>query len=581
MDGGVVEFHALPDADRAGAEHQYLLAAAPYRFIVCLVGRIEVGDVGVPLACAGVYHLVHWTYPKGFAEAYHIRLAHPSELAEVLVSEAHTLRIEQQVGVQFGRRRDGTFQAHDVVDFLQEQEVYLRAVIDARKVDAEAQELGDCVNAVVGGTADVVQQLLCAPVVEFLLVDVAAAVLQRAHSLEDALLKSAAYAHHFAGSLHLGAELVGGFRELVEGETGHLRHHVVDCRLAAGGGSGYHNLVQGEAHGYFRGHAGDGEAAGLRGERRRTGHPRIYFDEVVLERERVECELHVAAAFDAQRPDELQGGVAQQLVFLVGQRLCGRYDHRVAGVHAYGVHVLHTAHCNRSVGRVAHHLELYLLVALDALFHEHLVHGRKGEGVAHQVAQLLGIVGEAAAGAAQGECRAQDYRIADFLGDTDSVFYAVADFGRNHGLAYADAELLEFFAVLGLFDAFEGGAEDFDSALVEHALAGKLHGEVEAGLAAETRDYGVRTLVTYDLGYVFKFERLHIHLVGDMGVGHNGGRIGIDEDDLVALFLERKAGLCAGIIEFCRLSDDDRTGAYHHYFMYISPSGHFSAPPSF
>ena len=411
--------------------------------------------------------------------------------------------------------------------------------------------------------------------------DVAAAVFQGTHRLQDALLQGAAYAHHLSGGLHLRAELIGGLGELVEGEARHLGHHVVDCGLAAGGSAGNGDFVQGEPHRYLCRHAGYGEAAGLRSEGRRTRHAGVDFYQVVLERQRVQGELHVAAAGDSQGAYELQGGVAKELVFLVREGLCGRDHDGVAGVDAHGIDVLHAAHGNGGVGGVAHNLELYFLISLDALFHEHLMHGGEGKRCAHQVAQLFFVVGKAAAGAAERESGAQDHRVADLGGHTHAVLYAVADFRRNHGLAYADAELLELFAVFGLLDAFEGGAEYLHAAFFEYALAGQLHGEVEAGLAAEPGHYGVRTLVAYDLGYVLKLERLHIHLVGDMGVGHDGGGVGVDQNHLVALFLERQAGLGAGIVEFSGLSDDDRTGAYHHNFAYVSSSGHFSGPPSF
>src|SRR4029453_11349253 len=50
-----------------------------------------------------------------------------------------------------------------------------------------------------------------------------------------------------------------------------------------------------------------------------------------------------AAGLDADLADDRDGGVAHELVFLVGERLCGRDRDRVAGVDAHRVDVLDRA----------------------------------------------------------------------------------------------------------------------------------------------------------------------------------------------------------------------------------------------
>jgi hypothetical protein len=56
-------------------------------------------------------------------------------------------------------------------------------------------------------------------------------------------------------------------------------------------------------------------------------------------------------------------------------------------------------------------------------------------------------------------------------------------------------------------------------------------------------------------------DRLDIGRVGKLRIGHDRRRVGVDQDDPVALLLQRLAGLGAGIIELARLADDDRAGA--------------------
>jgi len=202
------------------------------------------------------------------------------------------------------------------------------------------------------------------------------------------------------------------------------------------------------------------------------------------------------------------------------------------------------------------------------------VHGGELERVLHDLAKFRLVVGKAAAGAAQCKGRAQHDRVADFGRRGQPLVHALGDPALQHRLAQRQAQLLELLAVLGLFDAGKAGAEDLHLALVEHALAGQLHGEVEPRLPAEAGDDGVRALVADDLGDVFQIERLHVDLVGDGGVGHDRGRVGVDEHDLVPLPAQGLAGLGAGVVELAGLADDDGARADDEDLLDVVTSGH-------
>ncbi len=74
----------------------------------------------------------------------------------------------------------------------------------------------------------------------------------------------------------------------------------------------------------------------------------------------------------------------------------------------------------------------------------------------------------------------------------------------------------------------------------------------------------------------FRRDRLDVGAVGELRVGHDGGRVGVDEHDAVAFLLERLAGLRAGIIKLARLADDDRAGADDEDAVDVSALGHSS-----
>src|SRR6185436_625523 len=103
------------------------------------------------------------------------------------------------------------------------------------------------------------------------------------------------------------------------------------------------------------------------------------------------------ASLDADTTNDAAAHVAHPLVFLVGERQRRRDRDRVAGVHTHGIDVLDRADDNEVVGDVAHHLELEFLPADDGLFDEDLVHRAEVQAAAGELAELLDVIGNAAA----------------------------------------------------------------------------------------------------------------------------------------------------------------------------------------
>ena len=77
-----------------------------------------------------------------------------------------------------------------------------------------------------------------------------------------------------------------------------------------------------------------------------------------------------------------------------------------------------------------------------------------------------------------------------------------------------------------------------------------------------------------DLGDRFGRDRFDIGGIGKPGIGHDRGRVGIDQDHPEAFFAQRLAGLSAGIIELASLPDDDGPGADDHDGFDIGSLGH-------
>ena len=243
---------------------------------------------------------------------------------------------------------------------------------------------------------------------------------------------------------------------------------------------------------------------------------------------------------------------------------------------AHGVNILHAADGNGMVVAVPHDLKLDFLVTLDALFHQHLMDRGQPEGVQADFHQFFLVVGEAAAGAAQGEGRPQHHGVADVLGCFLGFLDGVGDLRGNHGLADGLAQFLEQLPVLGPLNGLAGGAQQLYPALFQNALLFQLHGQVQTGLAADAGDNGVGTLIADDLGDIFQGQGLHVYLIGDDGVGHDGGGVGVAQNYLVALFLQCQTGLGAGVVKFGSLADDDGAGANDQNFLDVRSLCHNS-----
>ena len=579
VDSGIVELHALANADGAGAEDDDLLLVGDHGLVFRLVGGVKIRDIAVEFSCAGVDHLVHRANIAALAQGEHLPLRDVPDLRHRPVGEAHLLCLIIHAAVH---DRAGKLPLHgdDVPKLADEECVDGTLFYDFLHAHAHTQQLGDGVDAVVGADSDIVQQVFPAPAVEFRHVQVVHANLQRADALEQTLFKGAADAHGFACGLHLSAETVVGIGELVEGKPGHFGDHIVQRRLEGRAGVGKTNFIQRHANADLRGDPGDWIAGSFGGKCGGTGHSGVDLDEVILEGLGVQRELDVAAALNFQRADQAQGGIPEHVILFVGQRL-RRADHDgVACVDAHWVEVLHVADGNGGVVGVPHDLVFDFLEALDALLHQNLMDGRQHQSVFHDLPEFFLVIGKSAAGTAQSKGRAKHHGIADGFRRGKTFLHGIGDLRRKHRLAKTLAKLLEQFPILRLLNRFAGRSQQLHVAFLQNALLFQLHGKVQSRLAADAGDDGVRPLKADDTGDIFQRQRLHVNLVRDGGVGHDGRGVAVAQNDLVALFFQGEAGLRAGIVKFRRLTDDDGTGANDQNFLQIGTFRHVTFPPS-
>ena len=576
MNRAVVKFHALPDADGAGAQHHDLFLVSENRIIFSAVTGVEIGDVLAGMQ--GIHHAEHGHNAVLFPQRIHLGIPDMPQFPDLLIAKAHDLGLPQHLHIPRCRGQ-ALFHVRDLLNALKEQAGNHGLFVHRFKGHPAPDQFRHGVQPVRMEIGDVLKQLFLGPCIKLGQVQVAYARFKAPHALEHALLQRAPDAHHLTRRLHLRSQQIAGRGELVKGEPRELGHDVVEARLHGRVAAGHRNLLQQHAHGHLGSYPGNGIAAGLAGQGGGTADPGIDLDQVVFAGIGIQRKLHVAAALDLQFTDDADGAVIEHLQVRVRQTQNRRHHHAVAGMHAHRVHIFHAADGNGPVAAVPHDLKLDFLIAPHALFHQHLVNRAQAERVGADLNELLLIVGKAAAGAAQGKGRPQHHRIADIKSGLFRLLQVIRDFAGDDRLADALAHFLEQFPVLCPFNALAGGSQELYAAFLQHTLALQLNRQIQAGLSADARNNGIRALIAQNLGNVLKCQRLHVYLVRNGGIGHDGRRVGVAQDNLIPLFLESQTGLRACVVKFCRLPDDDGAAADNKYLFYISPLCHISDSP--
>jgi len=225
------------------------------------------------------------------------------------------------------------------------------------------------------------------------------------------------------------------------------------------------------------------------------------------------------------------------------------------------VEILDAADDDHIVFFVPHHLQLEFFPADDGFLDQDPCDGADGQAEGDILVEVLPVLDDVASCSAKSEGGADHHRELDLLDDVHGFFEA----GRVSGLRNLKPDLLhgpaEEQPVLRLSDGFGVDSDQLNPVLLQDPLFVELKGQVEGFLAAQGGQQSVRLFFVDDLLQVFDGQGLQISPVGELGIGHDRGRVGVEQYDFVVLFFQCLESLGAGIIEFAGLPDDDRSGA--------------------
>ena len=231
-------------------------------------------------------------------------------------------------------------------------------------------------------------------------------------------------------------------------------------------------------------------------------------------------------------------------------------------MNAHWIDVFYGADDHHVVRTVPHYLQLEFFPADDTALDEHLADWRKIESATNRLLELLPVVRDAAARSAERECGADDRRESGDLQHLERFVDGRRNATLRHGESNSLHCLTKKLPVFRHCDRTRVCSDELDAVFLENSILGELDRDVESGLPAHCWQQRVGTLLRDNELDVLRRYGLEVGSVSELRVRHDGGRIGVDEDHLELLFLQRLCRLRTRIVKLSSLTDDDRAGAY-------------------
>ena len=192
--------------------------------------------------------------------------------------------------------------------------------------------------------------------------------------------------------------------------------------------------------------------------------------------------------------------------------------------------------------------------------------------------KLIPVIGNAAARAPHGERGSDNAGETNVLQHFKGSLQGVSQRCPGGFQANALHGLVEQFPVLSLVDGILGSANHLDAVLVEDTLGGQFECAIQGGLAAHGRQNCIRPLAINDSGNRLPLYGFDVSGIGHRRIGHDRGRIGVDQNDAVPLLAQGLTSLGAGIVELAGLANNNWPGAEDKNTFDIATLGHVRHP---
>ncbi len=248
-------------------------------------------------------------------------------------------------------------------------------------------------------------------------------------------------------------------------------------------------------------------------------------------------------------------------------------------MHTHGIKVLDRADNDAVIVAIANHLHLIFFPTDERLINKKFVSGREVKTANTDCLKFLSVVGDTAARSTHREGGSDNAGETDILKNAKGLFERMRQ-GRPRGFQTDSFHrLIKKLSILCLINRFLGGANHLDPILLKDTLRSKLERAVERRLSTHRRQDGIGPFALNDPGNCLPFDRLDVGGVGHGGVGHDGGRVGVNQNHPVALLSQRLAGLRARVIKLTGLTDDDGSRAQNQNAFNVGAFWHQASPP--
>ena len=194
--------------------------------------------------------------------------------------------------------------------------------------------------------------------------------------------------------------------------------------------------------------------------------------------------------------------------------------------------------------------------------------------------EFFGVVSDTATRSTHGERWTNNRRKTHLFLHCPGFFHRMSDAGTCRAQTDFGHRILELGTIFGFVDGFGCRADQLALVFIQHAVTPKIERAVQCRLATHRGQDCIRAFFIDDAFNHLPGDGLNVSDIGHLGVGHDGGRITVDQNDFVAFLAQGLASLRAGIIELTGLTDDDRTGTNDENAFDIGTLSHFCVSPS-
>ena len=232
MNGAVVKFDALPDADRTGAEYDDGTLPLRLYFVFCAVGGVVIWRMRFKFSSAGIYHLEVRMHVGFSLEVFHFFGSNFAEMRNRFIRHLDSLGSLQGFYRQ-SFLHETAFHHNDVLDLVDEEEVDSCNAVDFFRFDASSECFSDNKDSFIVNASQEAADIIEGLSVKLVEVQVAASDFEGTECFKKSTFQCTVERHDFAGCLHLRSDFAVGKRELFKRPSREFAYDIVDRRFKA------------------------------------------------------------------------------------------------------------------------------------------------------------------------------------------------------------------------------------------------------------------------------------------------------------------------------------------------------------